>query len=89
MRITLLINNQDYNTSAPPESSIKLCVTYMPLGDKGVPGKSAYQYAVDAGYIGTEEEFTEMLLSIKDKQDKIEIGNPKVSLIDLYNIGKL
>jgi len=27
----------------------------------GLPGKSAYQYAVDGGYTGTEEEFEEML----------------------------
>ena len=27
----------------------------------GLPGKSAYQYAVDGGYAGTEEEFEEML----------------------------
>ena len=27
----------------------------------GLPGKSAYQYAVDGGYTGTEEEFQEVL----------------------------
>lgn len=27
----------------------------------GLPGKSAYQYAVDGGYAGTEEEFGEIL----------------------------
>ena len=27
----------------------------------GLPGKSAYQYAVDGGYTGTEEEFQETL----------------------------
>lgn len=27
----------------------------------GLPGKSAYQYAVDGGYAGTEEEFQEVL----------------------------
>lgn len=27
----------------------------------GLPGKSAYQYAVDGGYMGTEEEFQEVL----------------------------
>lgn len=26
-------------------------------------GKSAYQYAVDAGYTGTEEEFTMLMVS--------------------------
>lgn len=30
-------------------------------GDPGAPGKSAYQYAQDAGYTGTEQEFAEKL----------------------------
>lgn len=30
----------------------------------GVPGKSAYQYAVEAGYTGTEEEFAEKLAAV-------------------------
>lgn len=30
-------------------------------GDKGADGKSAYQYAQDGGYAGTEEEFAEKL----------------------------
>ena len=51
--------------------------------------KTSYQYATENGYTGTEQEFADMLLSIKDKQDKIEIGDPKVSLLDLYNLGKL
>ena len=32
-------------------------------GEQGKPGKSAYQYALDGGYTGTEEEFTELLLA--------------------------
>lgn len=31
---------------------------------RGDDGKSAYQYAVDAGYPGTEEEFAELLASV-------------------------
>lgn len=30
---------------------------------KGTPGKSAYEYAKDAGYTGTEEEFAEQLVN--------------------------
>ena len=30
-------------------------------GDKGDPGKSAYEYAVEGGYAGTEDEFTKAL----------------------------
>lgn len=32
-----------------------------PKGDKGADGKSAYQYAVEGGYTGTEEEFADKL----------------------------
>lgn len=32
-------------------------------GEKGADGKSAYQYAVDGGYTGTEEEFSKKLAS--------------------------
>lgn len=32
-----------------------------PKGDTGADGKSAYQYAVEGGYTGTEEEFAEKL----------------------------
>lgn len=59
------------------------------LTKDGIDGKSAYQIAKENGYTGTEEEFAQMLISIQDKQDKIEIGNPLVSLLDLYNLGKL
>ena len=37
----------------------------------GVDGKSAYQIAVENGYTGTETEFGNMLLSIEEKEDKI------------------
>lgn len=36
-----------------------------PKGDKGADGKSAYQYAQDGGYTGTEEEFAEKLAQEK------------------------
>lgn len=32
-------------------------------GEPGAPGKSAYQYALDGGYTGTEEEFAEKMAS--------------------------
>lgn len=32
----------------------------------GVPGKSAYQYALEAGYTGTEEEFAHALTNLND-----------------------
>lgn len=33
---------------------------------KGVDGKSAYQYAVEAGYKGTEQEFINLLIDSTD-----------------------
>lgn len=34
-----------------------------PQGDRGSDGKSAYQYAIEGGYTGTEEEFAEKMAS--------------------------
>lgn len=36
-------------------------LTVGPEGKQGEPGKSAYEYAVEGGYPGTEEEFTQTL----------------------------
>lgn len=33
---------------------------------RGVDGKSAYQYAVEGGYSGTEEEFIKLLGSLQN-----------------------
>lgn len=41
-------------------------------GQPGADGKSAYQYAVDGGYTGTEQEFT----------DKLAVGNTTLSITD-------
>lgn len=49
-----------------------------PQGPKGDPGKSAYQAAVESGYIGTEAEFAADLAIINDKfgkGDVISIAN--------------
>lgn len=40
--------------------------SYSSSGTAGANGKSAYQYAVEAGYTGTEEEFAELLAQIPD-----------------------
>ena len=49
-----------------------------PQGPKGDPGKSAYQTAVEAGYIGTEAEFKTALAAIHTKfgeDDIIPVAN--------------
>lgn len=39
---------------------------------EGMPGKSAYESAVDAGYTGTEEEFIQDLINFEDYADRAE-----------------
>lgn len=41
-------------------------------GEKGSPGKSAYQYAVEQGYEGTETEFARALAGVSDIQADVE-----------------
>lgn len=43
------------------DGSVKAVEFTAPEGPPGAPGKSAYQYAQDAGYTGTEQEFAEKL----------------------------
>lgn len=37
---------------------------------QGIPGKSAYEYATELGYAGSEEDFANDLISIQDKVNK-------------------
>jgi len=41
------------------------------IAGKGLPGKSAYQYAVDGGFTGTEEEFS-ALLGVKSNPNLLD-----------------
>lgn len=88
-RISLTVDKTVFSVKYSPIDTGRYIVTYSTLGERGVDGKSAYQIAKENGYTGTEEDFAKMLISIKDKQDKIEIGNPMISLLDIYNLGKL
>ena len=51
----------------------------------GEDGKSAYQYAVDAGYEGTEEEFAQLLLNENTEAEKI-VYNNSVSGLSANNV---
>lgn len=44
----------------------------------GLPGKSAYQAAVDGGYIGSEQEFNAALASIGDINAALDAINGEV-----------
>lgn len=52
-----------------------------PQGEPGADGKSAYQYALDGGYTGTEEEFAEKLAA--DIPNFSAVGTTKVLEIEL------
>lgn len=64
MRFTLANLDPEDNFSA---TALKV-YTSTSKGEKGSPGKSAYQYARDAGYKGTESEFAILLASIPSLQ---------------------
>ena len=60
-------------------------------GRKGSNGKTAYQYAQDGGYVGTEEEFAEKLAQENPTKEKFEeeigklseaIANLKIPTVD-------
>ena len=42
-----------------------LKINGIPVAGLGLPGKSAYQAALDGGYQGTEQEFNEFLATMK------------------------
>lgn len=46
-------------------------------GDKGDPGKSAYEIAVDNGYVGTEEDFNDAITNITITTDKVLAFGPQ------------
>ena len=54
-------------------------------GHKGSDGKTAYQYAQDGGYVGTEEEFAEKLAQENPTKEKFEeeIGKLSKEISDL------
>ena len=47
-----------------------------------VGGKSAYQYAVDGGYTGTEAEFTEMLVANSSGADRLLIFSEEINVVE-------
>lgn len=58
-------------TSASGTSSANLRGPTGPIGIKGNPGKDAYEYARDGGYMGSEAKFSEQLAGIPD-WDKVD-----------------
>ena len=69
MRFTLANLDPEDNFSA---TALKV-YTSTSKGEKGSPGKSAYQYAKEAGFEGTEEEFALLLASNQTLSDTVAI----------------
>ena len=46
------------------------------IGPPGADGKSAYQFAVDGGYVGTESEFKTLLANVATKPKSVSITLP-------------
>lgn len=47
-------------------------------GDQGDPGKSAYQYAKEGGFAGTEEQFTKALSAPVTYENKGKTNEVKI-----------
>jgi hypothetical protein len=58
-----------------------------PVGQPGADGKSAYKYAQDGGYSGTEVEFMELLANTADKRN-IALGLHTDGLLYLFIDGE-
>ena len=67
MRFTLANLDPEDNFST---TALKV-YTSTSKGEKGSPGKSAYQYAKEAGFEGTEEEFALLLASFQTLSDTV------------------
>lgn len=70
-------------TSASGTSSVDLRGPTGPIGIKGNPGdagKSAYEYARDGGYMGSETKFSEQLAGIPD-WDKVKTYTANTNIV--------
>ena len=79
----------DYWTLRDKEEIVAEAVPLIKEGAKGDDGKSAYQYAVEGGYTGTEEEFYEDLALSDERFEKIEsdIADLKYIAISVSSFG--
>ena len=66
------VRGEDYWTQEDQEKLLEEAVELVKEIPKGDDGKSAYQYAVEGGYTGTEEEFYEDLALSDERFEKIE-----------------
>ena len=60
-----------------------------PQGPQGKPGKSSYDIAVENGYTGTEEDFTNLITKITDFQAALDAKQDKLERIDCGTVTEL
>lgn len=56
-------------------------INYMLIAQKGDVGKSAYEYAKESGFVGTEQEFAQAQSDILNAKNEVESVKEEVSLI--------
>lgn len=56
-------------------------INYMLIAQKGDIGKSAYEYAKESGFVGTEQEFAQAQSDILNAKNEVESVKEEVSLI--------
>jgi hypothetical protein len=87
MEVTAIQNVRKFivtATSTPRQYKVEIAT----LGKRGLKGKSAFETAKEAGYLGTEEEFALLLVSIQNKENKLN----SVTSVNFFleeNISKL
>lgn len=90
MDFTTYILSKKYTDKVVTESGLKGAD-----GKDGANGKSAYEYAVDGGYTGTEEEFTQAMASSSlevftvDAYSDLPIEGNKLYIYRVINEAKL
>ncbi|MBQ7874266.1 MAG: hypothetical protein IJ306_03770, partial [Oscillospiraceae bacterium] len=81
------IRGTDYWTEEDKAEIVEEAVKLVKTGAQGEPGKTAYEYAVEGGYTGTEEEFYEDLALSDERFEKIESDIADLKYVALEAVG--
>ncbi len=63
MKVSITLGSALYTSECSEGMSFDLILGTVMKGDTGDPGKSAYKYAQEGGFKGTEKQFTTALAS--------------------------
>lgn len=64
MKVRITFLSQLFNSTEKQGGSLELLLGKVMKGDPGKEGKSAYSYAQDQGFKGTEEQFAKAMASV-------------------------